>query len=67
MVAVEVADGGQRRDISGSTSRALVADLDGRYLSAEIAAPFVGRILGLYATTGTVTLRAYSYRGSEPS
>jgi xylan 1,4-beta-xylosidase len=43
----------------------LIADLDGRYLSAEVAAPFVGRVLGLYATTGTVTFRPYSYRGIE--
>ncbi|MBB2947329.1 beta-xylosidase [Actinoplanes lutulentus] len=44
-------------------STVLVADLDGRYLSAEVAFPFVGRVLGLYATSGTVTFRSYTYQG----
>lgn len=46
-------------------SEVVLADLDGRYLSAEVAAPFTGRVVGLYALTGTVGFNTFAYRGSE--
>lgn len=39
--------------------------VDGRYLSAETAASFTGRVLGLFAVSGTVTFDALRYTGSE--
>jgi hypothetical protein len=31
-----------------------LATLDGRYLSTEVAGGFTGRVIGMYAATGTV-------------
>jgi hypothetical protein len=31
-----------------------LASLDGRYLSTEVAGGFTGRVIGMYATDGTV-------------
>jgi hypothetical protein len=42
-----------------------LADVDGRYLTAETAASFTGRVVGLYATTGRVAFAGLRYRGSE--
>ncbi len=50
-LGVEAADG---------TFTAL-ATLDGRYLSTEVAGGFTGRILGLYATSGTVHFDWFDY------
>lgn len=36
-----------------------LARVDGRYLSAETAASFTGRVVGLFATTGTVSFESY--------
>ena len=36
-----------------------LASVDGRYLSAETAASFTGRVIGLYASEGTVTFAGY--------
>ena len=33
---------------------AALAELDGRYLSTEVAGGFTGRVIGMYAATGTV-------------
>lgn len=49
---------------AGGTSVTL-ATLDGRYLSSEVAASFTGRVIGLYATAGTVAFEWFDYRGSE--
>ena len=43
----------------------LLAELDGRYWTAETAASFTGRVVGLYATEGTVTFAGFRYRGTE--
>ena len=43
----------------------LLTELDGRYWTAETCASFTGRVLGLYATEGTVRFADYRYRGSE--
>jgi xylan 1,4-beta-xylosidase len=55
--------GGDRiRLVAGGT---LLAELDGRYWTAETCASFTGRVIGLYASDGTVTFADYNYRGSE--
>jgi xylan 1,4-beta-xylosidase len=32
----------------------VLAELDGRYLSTEVAGGFTGRVIGMYAAEGTV-------------
>jgi len=49
---------------SGDAETTLAA-VDGRYLSAETAASFTGRVLGLFAVQGSVTFDGYRYVGSE--
>jgi len=43
----------------------LLTELDGRYWTAETAASFTGRVIGLYADEGTVTFGGFRYRGTE--
>ena len=43
----------------------LVAELDGRYWTAETCASFTGRVIGLYASAGTVRFAGFRYRGSD--
>jgi hypothetical protein len=43
----------------------VLARVDARYLSAETAASFTGRVLGLFAVSGTVTFDSLRYTGSE--
>jgi xylan 1,4-beta-xylosidase len=43
----------------------LVAELDGRYWTAETCASFTGRVIGLYASEGTVSFGRWKYRGTE--
>jgi xylan 1,4-beta-xylosidase len=43
----------------------LLTELDGRFWTAETCASFTGRVVGLYATEGTVRFAHYRYRGSE--
>jgi xylan 1,4-beta-xylosidase len=33
----------------------VLADLDGRYLSTEVATGFIGRVIGLYAVAGAAS------------
>ena len=55
--------GGDRiRLLAGGT---LVAELDGRYWTAETCASFTGRVIGLYASQGTVRFGGWRYRGSD--
>ena len=42
-----------------------LAEVDGRYLSAETAASFTGRVAGVYAVRGSIAVRELRYRGSE--
>ena len=44
----------------GGTFAALAA-LDGRYLSTEVAGGFTGRVIGMYATAGTVHFDWFDY------
>lgn len=43
----------------------LLAEVDGRALSAETAASFTGRVIGLFAVSGEVVFDFWRYRGSE--
>jgi beta-xylosidase len=55
--------GGDRvRLFAGDT---LVAELDGRYWTAETCASFTGRVVGLYASQGTVLFADFRTRGSD--
>ena len=45
---------------SGGTVTELAA-LDGRYLSTEVAGGFTGRVIGMYATAGTVRFDWFDY------
>jgi xylan 1,4-beta-xylosidase len=57
------AAGGDRiRLLAGDT---LITELDGRYWTAETCASFTGRVIGLYARQGTVTVGRWKYRGSD--
>jgi xylan 1,4-beta-xylosidase len=38
-----------------------LAELDGRYLSTEVAGGFTGRVIGMYAATGTVRFDWFDY------
>nr|WP_310429841.1 glycoside hydrolase family 43 protein [Catenuloplanes niger] len=42
-----------------------LAELDGRYLSTEVAGGFTGRVIGLSAFRGTVHFDWFSYTGSD--
>jgi beta-xylosidase len=39
----------------------VLAELDGRYLSTEVAGGFTGRVIGMYAAAGTVAFDWYDY------
>lgn len=41
---------------------AVLAALDGRYLSTEVAAGFTGRVIGMYVTEGTAAFDWFDYR-----
>ena len=38
-----------------------LANLDGKYLSSEVAGGFTGRAIGMYAATGTVHFDWFDY------
>ena len=42
----------------------VLAELDGRYLSTEVAGGFTGRVIGGYAATGTIHIDWFDYAGS---
>jgi hypothetical protein len=41
------------------------AELDGRYLSTEVASGFVGRTIGMYVSGGVAAFDWFEYQGSE--
>ena len=43
----------------------LITELDGRYWTAETCASFTGRVIGLYASRGTVRFTDFRYQGSD--
>ncbi|XVV07959.1 hypothetical protein ACQPW3_24185 [Actinosynnema sp. CA-248983] len=61
----EAADGGKALgpDLVGfHVNGTLLCELDGRYLSTEVASGFTGRVIGMYATTGTAAFDWFDYR-----
>ncbi|MFE9749061.1 glycoside hydrolase family 43 protein [Saccharothrix saharensis] len=42
-----------------------LAELDGRYLSTEVATGFTGRVIGMYATEGTACFDWFDYEPTE--
>jgi xylan 1,4-beta-xylosidase len=58
-----VAMGGDRiRLLAGGT---LVTELDGRYWTSETCASFTGRVIGLYASAGTVSFADFRCQGTD--
>ena len=55
LIDVEVTQGGDRQ---------VLATFDGRYLSVETTCSFVGRVVGLYCTTGRLIVDRYEERDS---
>jgi beta-xylosidase len=43
----------------------LLTELDGRFWTAEVTASFTGRVVGLFATEGTVTFAGFRTEGSD--
>jgi len=43
----------------------VLAELDGRYLSTEVAGGFTGRVIGLYAAVGTVRFDWFDYESLD--
>ena len=50
---------------AGGGRKVVLAEIDGRYWSVEVAKSFTGRVLGLYAVDGTVAFSDLRYRGSD--
>jgi hypothetical protein len=47
--------------------RQVLAEVDGRYWSFEVAKSFTGRVLGVYAVDGTVRFSDVTYMGEDPA
>lgn len=58
----EAAGGDRIRLLAGGV---VLAELDGRYWSAETCTSFAGRVIGLYASEGTVSFARWTYRGGD--
>jgi hypothetical protein len=43
----------------------VLAELDGRYLATEVAGGFTGRVIGMYATAGTIRFDWFDYEALE--
>ncbi|WP_328817785.1 beta-xylosidase family glycoside hydrolase [Nonomuraea cypriaca] len=52
--------------IAFSADGTLLAELDGRYLSTEVATGYTGRVIGMYVTEGSAGFDWFDYRGSRP-
>lgn len=42
-----------------------IAEIDGRYLSAEVVVSFTGRVVGPYCSAGTASFRRFEQRGTD--
>ncbi|MEV0200094.1 glycoside hydrolase family 43 protein [Nonomuraea sp. NPDC050691] len=51
--------------IAFSAGGAPLAELDGRYLSTEVAAGFTGRVIGMYVTEGSASFDWFAYEATE--
>ncbi|NTV38384.1 MAG: glycoside hydrolase family 43 protein [Demequinaceae bacterium] len=54
-----------RLSASAGGEKHVVAEIDGRSLSAESACSFTGRVVGLFAERGDVSFRDWRYEGSD--
>jgi len=51
--------------VDGEGDFAVLAELDGRYLSTEVAGGFTGRVIGMYAARGTVHFDWFDYEQTD--
>ncbi len=51
--------------IAFSADGVLLAELDGRYLSTEVATGFTGRVIGMYVTEGSAAFDWFDYEGTD--
>ncbi|WP_433119442.1 glycoside hydrolase family 43 protein [Micromonospora sp. CA-246542] len=49
-------------EVESTEGRMLLAELDGRYLSTEVAGGFTGRVIGMYVTEGVAAFDWFDYR-----
>ncbi|MFI7633220.1 glycoside hydrolase family 43 protein [Nonomuraea sp. NPDC049400] len=64
-VAEPTGAGGRGPDtIAFSAGGAVLASLDGRYLSTEVATGFTGRVIGMYVTEGSAAFDWFDYQGN---
>jgi xylan 1,4-beta-xylosidase len=54
-----------RLGIERDGERIVLGELDGRYLSTEVAGGFTGRMIGMYAQSGTVAFDWFEYTGNQ--
>lgn len=50
---------------TGDGAFRVLADLDGRYLSTEVATGYIGRVIGLYVVTGTASFDWFDYEATD--
>jgi len=43
----------------------VLAEIDGRFLSSEVTESFTGRVVGVFATRGTVAVDWFAYEGDD--
>lgn len=46
-------------------TRTVLAEIDGRFLSSEVTESFTGRVIGVFATSGTIVVDSVDYRGDD--
>jgi beta-xylosidase len=51
--------------VDGTGAETLLAELDGRFWAVETAAPFTGRVAGVFAEEGVVHFTRFRYRGQD--
>src|SRR6202012_5451300 len=49
---------------AGDGAFRVLASLDGRYLSTEVATGFIGRVIGLYVVSGTASFDWFDYEAT---
>lgn len=49
-------------EVAGDGGTVVLAELDGRYLSTEVAAGFTGRVVGMYVTGGSAAFDWFDYQ-----
>lgn len=54
-----------RRKATSGGERIALAEIDGKFLSAEVTESFTGRVIGLYAVSGTVAFRDWVAEGDD--